>query len=91
MNPVACRLSERMRLPSLRGEEQRKAEIVARACMLFEEFLELELAAGHIDLKFAEAKGPILFHAHCHQKSMGLAPITKEVAGSDSFSLDRRS
>ena len=50
----------------LRGERREKAETVAKAVMLFEEFaakLELPLRAG---------PKKILLHGHCHQKSMGL-------------------
>ena len=58
-------------VPSLlRGEEQQRAQVVASACVGFEEF-----AAGlAIDWK----PGPprILLHCHCHQKAMGLTPST---------------
>lgn len=50
----------------LRGERREKAETVAKAVLLFEEFaakLELPLRAG---------PKKILLHGHCHQKSMGL-------------------
>ena len=52
----------------LRGDARRKAEAVARASVLFEEFLvsraeRLPLQAG---------PKTILLHGHCHQKSMGL-------------------
>ena len=34
-------------LPALlRGEEQRRAQVVADACVLFEDYLERELAGG---------------------------------------------
>lgn len=61
----------------LQGEEQRQANVVARASVLFEDFVEGELAAGRIFLNFAGRSAPILFHAHCHQKSMGLLPSAK--------------
>ncbi len=54
----------------LRGDQQAKARTVAQACSIFEEFaagLELSLSAG---------PKKILFHAHCHQKSMGLTKAT---------------
>jgi Fe-S oxidoreductase len=54
----------------LRGEEQRKARVVADACQLFDEF-----AAG-LDLPLRELPGRILVHGHCHQKSMGMLQAT---------------
>jgi Fe-S oxidoreductase len=55
----------------LRGEQQRKARLVAAACHTFEEF------AASLDLPLQPAKGRILLHGHCHQKSMGLLPATR--------------
>jgi len=52
----------------LRGEEQKKARTVAEACLSFEEF------AAELDLPLRAGPGKILFHGHCHQKSMGLLP-----------------
>ena len=52
----------------LRGEQQRKARIVASACQSFEEF------AASLELAFTPINGRILLHGHCHQKSMGLLP-----------------
>lgn len=54
----------------LRGEEQRKAQIVADACQLFDEF------ASGLELPLKTAPGSILVHGHCHQKSMGMLPAT---------------
>ena len=66
----------------LRGEEQRKAEIVAEACVLFEEFVESRSRprAAFI-LNSARLSEPILLHGHCHQKSMGLLPPVTGAAG----------
>lgn len=50
----------------LRGDLQAKAREVAAACMMFDEY-----AAG-LDLRLKEAKGKILLHGHCHQKSMNM-------------------
>jgi FAD/FMN-containing dehydrogenase/Fe-S oxidoreductase len=57
----------------LRGEARRRAEVVARSAVLFEEFV-----AGRISTLPLKA-GPktILFHGHCHQKSMSLAAPAK--------------
>lgn len=54
----------------LRGDEQRRARIVADACQLFEEF------ASTLDLALRAVRGRILLHGHCHQKSMGMLPAT---------------
>ncbi len=61
-------------VPSLlRGDQQKKAREVARACMLFEEF-----AAG-LDLKLRSGPKRVLLHGHCHQKSMGLLDASKSL------------
>jgi FAD/FMN-containing dehydrogenase/Fe-S oxidoreductase len=54
----------------LRGETQKKARVVAEACLLFEEF------AGQLNLPLRAGPARILLHGHCHQKSMGLLPAT---------------
>ncbi len=50
----------------LRGERREKAQTVANAVMLFEEY------AAKLDLPLREGPKKILLHGHCHQKSMGL-------------------
>jgi Fe-S oxidoreductase len=57
----------------LRGEERRRAETVANACMLFEPFMNT--IADRLALKSGPAQ--ILLHGHCHQKSMGLVAPAK--------------
>jgi len=57
----------------LRGAEQQRALVVARASFLFEEFLEAEMAAGR-NLALQPGPDRILLHGHCHQKAMGLLP-----------------
>ena len=54
----------------LRGDEQRKAQTVASACALFDEY------AAALDLPLQARPGRILLHGHCHQKSMGMLPAT---------------
>ena len=54
----------------LRGEQQRKAQLVAAACQTFEEF------AATLELPLVPISGRILLHGHCHQKSMGLLPAS---------------
>jgi FAD/FMN-containing dehydrogenase/Fe-S oxidoreductase len=83
----SCLSAVREDAPSLlRGENQKKARVVADACVLFEEF-----AAG---LKLPLKTGPpkILLHGHCHQKSMGLLPAAKtlleRIPGSTVVDLD---
>ena len=56
----------------LRGEAQRKARIVADACVLFEDYVEREWQAGRIQLRLRSGPSTVLLHGHCHQKAMGL-------------------
>ncbi len=65
----------------LRGQQRNEAEEVAAASMLFEDYLEGELSAGHARLDFHAGPAEILIHGHCHQKAMGLLPsATKLIA-----------
>ncbi len=83
----SCLSAMREDVPSLlRGEEQQRAQVVASACVGFEEF-----AAGlAIDWKPGPEK--ILLHCHCHQKAMGLVPLTMglfaKIPGSNTIDLD---
>ena len=61
----------------LRGDAQRRAQVVAEACMLFEDYLERELAAGRASLALKAGPSSVVLHGHCHQKSMGLVPPAK--------------
>lgn len=56
----------------LRGEAQRKARVVAKASVLFEEYLESEWRSGRAALTLRHGPTAILLHGHCHQRSMGL-------------------
>jgi FAD/FMN-containing dehydrogenase/Fe-S oxidoreductase len=56
----------------LRGEAQRKARVVAEACLLFEDFVERESQAGRLNLRLRPGPSTVLLHGHCHQKAMGL-------------------
>ena len=72
----SCLSAVREDAPSLlRGDARRKAEAVANATVLFEEF------AGTIVSRLTLSPGPatILLHGHCHQKSMGLVPSAKDL------------
>jgi len=57
----------------LRGEARRKAQAVANASVLFEEFLTSRVQA----LPLKPGPKTILLHGHCHQKSMGLVAASK--------------
>ncbi len=61
----------------LRGELQRRAQVIAGASVLFEEYLERELAAGRAQLKLKDGPARVQLHPHCHQRSMGLAAPAK--------------
>ena len=65
----SCLSAVREDAPSLlRGDARKKAEAVAAACLLFEDFAQT--AVMNLALKSGPAE--ILLHGHCHQKSMGL-------------------
>ena len=70
----------------LRGEARVKAQAVADAAILFDEF-----AAG-LDLPLRAGPKRILLHAHCHQKSMGMlqASVTllSKIPGASVVDLD---
>jgi Fe-S oxidoreductase len=57
----------------LRGEARRRAEVVARSAVLFEEFVAARIST----LPLKAGPKTILFHGHCHQKSMSLAAPAK--------------
>jgi Fe-S oxidoreductase len=70
----SCLSAIREDVPALvRGELRGEAQAVSRASLLFEEYVES--IGDRLQLK----PGPrrILFHGHCHQKSMGLAAPAK--------------
>ena len=61
----------------LRGDAQRKARVVAAACVLFEEFLEERLRSKANAMRLHDGPPSILLHGHCHQKAMGLLPAAR--------------
>jgi Fe-S oxidoreductase len=61
----------------LRGQAQRKARVVADACMLFEDFLERECETAIVSLPLQPGPSRVLLHGHCHQKAMGLMPSAR--------------
>ena len=65
----SCLSAMREDAPSLlRGAEQRRAQVVAQACMSFEDL------AASLPVQWKPGPPKILLHGHCHQKSMGLVP-----------------
>ncbi len=70
----------------LRGEARVKAQAVADAAMLFDEY-----AAG-LDLPLREGPKKILLHGHCHQKSMGMlqgsVALLSKIPGASVMDLD---
>jgi Fe-S oxidoreductase len=68
----SCLSAVREDAPSLlRGEDQKRARVVADACVLFEEY------AATLPIPLKPGPQKILLHGHCHQKSMGLLPAAK--------------
>ncbi len=85
----SCLSALREDVPSLlRGEAQRRARVVAEACVLFEEIVE---SVGE-RLRLRQGPSSILLHGHCHQKSMGLVGVAKSllsrIPGSTVVDLD---
>ena len=72
----SCLSALREDVPALlRGEDQRRAQEVAAACVLFEEFVERALTEAPERLTLKPGPSRVLLHGHCHQKSLGaLAP-----------------
>jgi len=65
-------------IPSLlRGEARQEAEMTARACVLFEEFVEESLRNERAALTLRAGPGQVVLHSHCHQESLGLVPPAK--------------
>jgi Fe-S oxidoreductase len=66
--------------------------VVASRAVLFEEYLESELAAGRATLPLHPGPREILLHVHCHQRSMGLgaaaAALLRRLPGATVTDLD---
>src|SRR5262249_38216681 len=63
--------------PLLRGEDQRRARVVAAACRTFEEFLD-EILERRTETPFRAGPKKILVQGHCHQQALvGMAPILR--------------
>jgi FAD/FMN-containing dehydrogenase/Fe-S oxidoreductase len=79
----------------LQGEQRRQAEVVAAACLTFEEFVESLLAANaraRTRLVFQAGPRKILVQGHCHQRSLvGMAPVLRvlrHIPGAEVIDLD---
>ncbi len=64
----------------LRGDDQKRAQEVARHTLTIEEFLARELDAGILTpLHFPTDKKKILVHGHCHQKALSSMVPTRKI------------
>jgi Fe-S oxidoreductase len=76
----------------LRGDDQRRAERLAAASVLFESYVEGLAAAGRLPLALRAGPTRVLLHGHCHQKSMGLVAPAKallsRIPGAEVVDLD---
>ncbi len=63
----------------LRGSAQAKAQVVANACVLFEDYLDQEWKAERLALDLRPGPSTVLLHGHCHQKAMGLMPAARSL------------
>lgn len=68
----SCILSFRDEYPDLVPAEMRQdALLLAKNCLLYDEFLMQELSGGNISADdFEDAKMEIWLHGHCHQKAL---------------------
>jgi Fe-S oxidoreductase len=70
----SCLSAVREDAPALvRTHLRARARLVASQAVLFEEFLERECRAGRASLGLRSGPAAVALHAHCHQRSMGLA------------------
>lgn len=76
----------------LRGSQADRARVVARQAVLFETFLERAIAEGRAVLPLRQGPARVSLHAHCHQRSMGLASdaaaLLRRIPGSTVTELD---
>src|SRR5262249_24073871 len=63
----SCLSAVREDAPALvRGDVQRQAQVVARASVLFEDYVEREWQAGRLSLDLHSGPQTVLLHGHCH-------------------------
>ena len=78
----SCLSAVREDAPDLLGGSLRdKAHVVARQSVLFEEYLEREVADGRASLPLTRGPSSVLLHVHCHQRSMGLGASAAALLG----------
>ena len=68
----SCILSFRDEYPDIVPAEMRNAaKALSKNCLLFDEFIMREIAAGHITQEaFKRIDAEVYLHGHCHQKSL---------------------
>ena len=64
----SCLLTLRDEYPEFLKDE--KARIVAESSYLIDEFLSMLQDKGELELEFQDLPKKVLFHGHCHQKSL---------------------
>jgi Fe-S oxidoreductase len=75
----SCLSAIREDVPALlRGDARRRADVVAKSAVLFEDFLAPRVAG----LPLKAGPTTILLHGHCHQKSMSLLAPAKALLSS---------
>ena len=88
----SCLSAVREDAPDLLGGSLRdKAHVVARQSVLFEEYLEREVADGRASLPLTRGPSSVLLHGHCHQSSMGLGASAAALLGAHPGRDHRRS
>jgi len=70
----SCLLTLRDEFPALLPGKD--ADALAKAAMLFEEFIAAETAARRFKLALKPLAGKAVLHTHCHQKAFGAAPTS---------------
>ena len=70
----SCLLTLRDEFPALLPGDDSNA--LAKAAMLFEEFIAAETAAGRFKLTLKPLAAKAVLHTHCHQKAFGTAPAS---------------
>ncbi|HEV2264614.1 MAG TPA: FAD-linked oxidase C-terminal domain-containing protein [Stellaceae bacterium] len=70
----SCLLTLRDEFPALLPGDDSSA--LAKAAMLFEEFIAAETAAGRFKLTLKPVADKAVLHTHCHQKAFGAAPAS---------------
>ncbi len=77
----SCILSFRDEYPDLVGKELKEDALkLAKNCLLYDEFIMREVAAGRIGSEsFTDKELNIKLHGHCHQKSLASVALSKDM------------